>query len=270
MTAPIRPPNSALTAIGCYSYVDALDTPYPGAPAASVVGAAGETVLVAVPSLATTVSSASVLTGGQVDDSIVVHGTGGEPGSIAWTLVGPVAPAAGGGCAGISWSGAATAGQGTLAVTGDGTYTTPPAKLTVAGCYGYEATLSGASYGPDLVSAAGASGEVAEAKPPAPGQSTVDLTVSKHVDKRTTTFGTPLTYTLTVDNRGPDTATDVKVTDTPTTQLRLVSVRPAQGSCGRSFPVACMLGDLPADHHTDRRRSSRCHKRSAMSSTART
>lgn len=237
--------SSAPTAVGCYSYVDSLDAPYPGAPAASLAGAAGETVLVAVPSLSTTVSSASVLTGGQVDDSIVVHGTGRQPGAIAWTLLGPVAPAAGGGCTGISWSGAATAASGTLAVTGDGTYTTPAAKLSGAGCYGYAATLSGASYGPDVVSAAGATGEVAEAKP---GQHSVDLTVSKHVNKDTTTFGKPLTYTLTVENRGPDTATDVKVTETPATKLRLVSAKSADGSCGHSFPVVCDLGSVPAHH----------------------
>jgi uncharacterized repeat protein (TIGR01451 family) len=237
--------SSAPTATGCYSYVDSLDAPYPGAPSASLAGAAGETVLVAVPSLSTTVSSASVLTGGQVADSIVVHGTGGQPGSVAWTLLGPVAPAAGGGCTAISWSGAATAASGTLAVTGDGTYTTPAAKLTAAGCYGYAATLSGASYGPDVVSAAGVTGEVAEAKP---GQHSVDLTVTKHVNQHTTTFGKPLTYTLTVDNRGPDTATDVKVTDTPATKLRLVSAKSADGSCGHSFPVVCDLGNVPAHH----------------------
>jgi uncharacterized repeat protein (TIGR01451 family) len=241
--------SSAPTATGCYSYVDSLDAPYPGAPAASAAGAAGETVLVAVPSLSTTVSSASVLTGDQVDDAIIVHGTGGQPGSIAWTLLGPVAPAAGGGCAGVSWSGAATAAQGTLAVAGDGTYTTPVSKLTNAGCYGYEATLSGASYGPDVISAAGAGGEVAEATAPAQTQSTVDLTVTKRVNTHTATFGKPLTYTLTVNNRGPDTATDVKVTDTPVTKLRLVSAKSADGSCGHSFPVVCELRDLPAHHH---------------------
>ena len=116
----------------------------------------------AVPALSTTVSSASMLTGHQVDDSIIVRGTGGQPGTIAWALIGPVAPAAGG-CAGVAWAGAATAAQGTLAVTGDGTYTTPVSTLTDAGCYGYEVTLSGASYGPDVTSAVGTSGEVAEA-----------------------------------------------------------------------------------------------------------
>ncbi len=238
--------SSAPTAVGCYSYVDSLDTPYPGAPASSVAGAAGETVLVAVPSLATTVSSASVLTGDQVDDSVVVHGTGGQPGAIAWTLLGPVAPAAGGGCAGVAWSGAATAASGTLTVTGDGTYTTPAAKLAAAGCYGYQATLSGASYGPDVTSVAGATGEVAEATP---GEHSVDLSVTKHVNQHTATFGARLTYTLTVENRGPDTATDVKVTDTPSAKLRLVSAKSADGSCGHAFPLVCQLRDLPANDH---------------------
>jgi uncharacterized repeat protein (TIGR01451 family) len=240
--------GSAPTGTGCYSYVDSLGTPYPGAPAASLAGAVGETVLVAVPALSTTVSSASMLTGHQVDDSIIVHGTGGQPGTIAWALIGPVAPAAGG-CAGVSWAGAPTAAQGVLAVTRDGTYTTPVSTLTDAGCYGYQITLSGASYGPDVTSPAGTSGEVAQAMAPAATQTTVDLTISKRVDTHTATFGKPLTYTLTVANGGPGTATDVKVTDTPVTKLRLVSAKSADGSCGHSFPVVCALHDLPAHAH---------------------
>src|SRR6202012_3446569 len=101
--------SSAPTATGCYSYVDSLATPDPGAPAESVAGAAGETVLVAVASLGAPVSSASMPTGPQVDDSIIVRGTGGQPGTIAWALIGPVAPAAGG-RAGVSWGGARVAG----------------------------------------------------------------------------------------------------------------------------------------------------------------
>jgi uncharacterized repeat protein (TIGR01451 family) len=133
-------------------------------------------------------------------------------------------------------------------VTGDGAYTTPATRLAAVGCYGYAATLSGASYGPSVVSIAGASGEVVQAKAPTAGQSRVDLSVTKHVDQQTTTFGKPLTYTLIVDNAGPGTATDVKVTDSPVTKLRLVSARSADGSCGHSFPVVCQLRDLPAHH----------------------
>jgi uncharacterized repeat protein (TIGR01451 family) len=238
--------SSAPTATGCYSYGDSLDAPYPGAPSQSVAGTAGETVLVAVPSLSTTVSSASVKVGDKVDDSIVVHGTGGQPGTIAWTLLGPVAPAAGGSCAGVSWAGAASAAQGTLTVTGDGVYTTPESALADAGCYGYEETLSGASYGPDVVSAAGSSGEVVEAtaKP-----TTAHLTVSKRVDERAVLFGKPLTYTVTADNSGPDTATDVKLTDTPQAKMRLVSATSPGGHCGHAFPVVCTLGELRAHHH---------------------
>jgi uncharacterized repeat protein (TIGR01451 family) len=240
--------SSAPTASGCYSYVDSLDAPYPGAPSESVAGATGETLLVAVPSLSTAVSSPAVKAGDKVDDAIEVHGTGGQPGSIDWKLLGPVAPASGGGCAGASFTGAKTVAHGTLAVTGDGPYTTPQSRLADGGCYGYEVTLSGASYGPDVVSAAGAKGEVVEARAQTAKQRVVHLTVTKRVNKHIVTFGQPLTYTLTVANGGPDTATDVKVTDTPQTRMRLVSAKSADGSCGHSFPVVCAIGQLRASH----------------------
>ena len=148
---------------------------------------------------------ASMLTGHQVDDSIIVHGTGGQPGTITWALIGPVAPAAGELCRRLV-GGSADRGPGRrCAVTGDGTYTTPVSTLTDAGCYGYQITLSGVSYGPDVTSPAGTSGEVAQAMAPAAEQTTVDLTVSKRVNTHTTTFGKPLTYTLTVANGGPGT-----------------------------------------------------------------
>ena len=52
----------------------------------------GETVLVAPPSLSTSVSSPSATPGTSVSDVIAVAGTTGQPGTIAWELLGPVVP----------------------------------------------------------------------------------------------------------------------------------------------------------------------------------
>ena len=122
--------TSTPTTIGCYSYTELLTSSSFGAPATSAAAAAGETVLVAPPSLSTSVSSPSVNPGTSVSDVIEVAGTTGQPGTIAWELLGPVAPGPGGSCTGVSWAGAAVAGQGSLSVSGDGQYATPAIALT--------------------------------------------------------------------------------------------------------------------------------------------
>jgi hypothetical protein len=53
-----------------------------------------------------------------------------------------------------------------------------------------------------------------------------------------------LTYTITVANRGPDPAPDVRVIDTPKAPIRLVSARPERGSCQIGPPTKCRLGTL--------------------------
>jgi uncharacterized repeat protein (TIGR01451 family) len=109
-------------------------------------------------------------------------------------------------------------------------------------------TLSGDSYGGDVVSAAGTTGEVVQSKPQTAKQRIVHLAVVKTVNQHVATFGEPLTYTLTATNSGPDTATDVKVTDTPVSPMRLVSVKSPGGTCGQKFPVVCTIGSLRAGH----------------------
>ena len=56
--------------------------------------------------------------------------------------------------------------------------------------------------------------------------------------------GADLTYTLTVTNNGPNTATDVEVIDDLPLQLTLVSATPDQGSCTQTNPVDCDLGTM--------------------------
>jgi uncharacterized repeat protein (TIGR01451 family) len=229
--------TSAPTATGCYSYAEQLDGTAWLGPGTSAAGAAGEQVLVAQPSLQTSVSSALVPVGGTVIDAVDT-GTTGQPGSIAWQLLGPMAPAPGGGCAGLEWSSAPTADHGTINVAGDGVYQTPASTLSAPGCYSYTATLTGAAYGGSVTSSAGAQGEVAEAPE-------AQVTIEKNVNHDRIQIGKSLTYTLTVANAGPDTATDVTVTDNPSVKMRLVSAKTDTGSCDNELPLTCQMDPLP-------------------------
>ncbi|MFM8290210.1 MAG: hypothetical protein ACKOC4_00745, partial [Planctomycetia bacterium] len=58
-----------------------------------------------------------------------------------------------------------------------------------------------------------------------------DLAVTKTVSDSTPNVGDTITYTVTLTNNGPDTATGVELTDTfPTAELRFDSATPSQGS----------------------------------------
>ncbi|MFY9561900.1 MAG: C25 family cysteine peptidase, partial [Terriglobales bacterium] len=57
-------------------------------------------------------------------------------------------------------------------------------------------------------------------------------------------LGNNLTFTITVTNNGPTTATGVSLTDTLAAGLGFVSATPSQGSCAGSGPINCTLGSL--------------------------
>ena len=83
--------------------------------------------------------------------------------------------------------------------------------------------------------------------PPAPvpsAQVATKLLLSKHVNKAHAYPGQRLTYTLKVTNAGPDTATDVKITDTPTIALKIISVHAGEGHCQAGPAITCTLGTL--------------------------
>lgn len=78
---------------------------------------------------------------------------------------------------------------------------------------------------------------------PVPAQPLSDLEVVKHVDHAVARVGDRLTYTLDVVNRGPDDAPDVRVVDTWSTDLTVLSAKPSQGNCG-GVPLVCSLGQM--------------------------
>jgi uncharacterized repeat protein (TIGR01451 family) len=118
------------------------------------------------PTVATTVSEASILPEREVHDAITVGGTDELNGTVSWKLLGPLAPQ-GGGCEGLSWGGAATADEGTFAFTGDGTHATASSSPVAHGCYAYETTVEGPGFNP-VTDPAGTPGELVLVHPAMP------------------------------------------------------------------------------------------------------
>jgi uncharacterized repeat protein (TIGR01451 family) len=56
--------------------------------------------------------------------------------------------------------------------------------------------------------------------------------------------GDNVTYTLTVTNQGPDSATNVVLTDLMPPSATLISVTPSSGSCSGTTTITCALGNL--------------------------
>jgi uncharacterized repeat protein (TIGR01451 family) len=109
--------------------------------------------------------------------------------------------------------------------------------------------------------APGASGSIANGvtvytsdTDPTPGNSTTssggvlvasaDLSISKTTSATQAQTGSTMTYTISVTNSGPDSATNVVVNDNLPTGLQFVSATPSQGSCSGTDPFSCTLGTL--------------------------
>jgi len=72
-----------------------------------------------------------------------------------------------------------------------------------------------------------------------------DLSVALAGSPGTVSEGAQVTYTATVTNNGPDTATNVTLRNWLPGKASLVSSTPSQGSCAGSKPyVLCSLGTL--------------------------
>ncbi|HLI57137.1 MAG TPA: DUF11 domain-containing protein, partial [Actinomycetota bacterium] len=80
---------------------------------------------------------------------------------------------------------------------------------------------------------------------PTSAPASADLSIGALAAPSPATAGSPLTYTLTVGNAGPSTATAAQVTDTLASGVTFSSASASQGSCGQaSGTVTCSLGDL--------------------------
>jgi hypothetical protein len=124
------------------------------------------------PSLVTQTSAMAVPAYDDLSDQVVITGTGGAPGTLAWTLLGPVAPVAGS-CSAIDWTGVPVAQSGTVPVTGDGTVTTGPTTVGGTGCYSWADAIVGTSYAYSGTSPPGTAGEITSASQFSPALATV-------------------------------------------------------------------------------------------------
>ena len=106
-------PPVPLVLDSCYSYTETLAATTDSLAATSPAGGAHETVQVPpAPTVTTTANQTTVDPRTAVTDSVVITGTGGGTGTLAWSLVGPVAPN-GTSCAGLDWTGAPAVSSGT-------------------------------------------------------------------------------------------------------------------------------------------------------------
>jgi uncharacterized repeat protein (TIGR01451 family) len=80
--------------------------------------------------------------------------------------------------------------------------------------------------------------------PPPPIPPAADVMLTKVVSPTNPIFGTPVTYTLIAHNNGPDTATNVVVTDILPTGVVFVSATPSQGSFNPASGI-WIIGTLP-------------------------
>jgi uncharacterized repeat protein (TIGR01451 family) len=78
-----------------------------------------------------------------------------------------------------------------------------------------------------------------------------DLQLSKTDSPDPVQAGDDLTYTITVHNEGPDTASAVTVTDVLPSEVALMSATASQGSCAGTSTVTCGLGTLAAGAAND-------------------
>ncbi|MFT4262093.1 MAG: class F sortase [Nocardioides sp.] len=96
----------------------------------------------AVPSLSTQVNSQRAVLGDTLVDRVTVTGTSGATVAGEWRLLGPIAPAADGGCGALDWSSAPIVSSGTFTAPGDGDVEVGATRISVTGCYTYVERLA--------------------------------------------------------------------------------------------------------------------------------
>jgi uncharacterized repeat protein (TIGR01451 family) len=80
--------------------------------------------------------------------------------------------------------------------------------------------------------------------PPVLAAASADLSVTMNAAPQRTVVGGDVTYTITVDNAGPDVADNVTVADTLAPDLSQVSADASVGACTGVGSISCSLGSL--------------------------
>jgi uncharacterized repeat protein (TIGR01451 family) len=160
---------------------------------------------------------------------------GGTAAATDWTLsaTGPTPISGSTGSAAVT-NAVVSPGTYVLAESGPSGYT-PSAWSCTGG------SLSGSS----LVLAANDNASCSIINVFSPGAS-ADLSITKADSPEPVTVGSELTYTLTVNNAGPDAAAEVTVSDTLPGTVSFVSATPSQGTCSGTTTVSCSLGTINA------------------------
>jgi uncharacterized repeat protein (TIGR01451 family) len=172
------------------------------------------TVVMASPQLSTTPNPTTANLGVKLQDVANLAGGFNPTGSITFKLYAPnVDPTVG----------PAAYTETVTGVNGDGSYHTSTGFATnVTGVWHWVATYNG-----DSNNNSASSGPLDEAVtiPPA-----ADLGLTKTVDNATPNVGDTVTFTITLTNHGPDTATNVIVSELLPPGLKLLSSHPSQGT----------------------------------------
>lgn len=128
--------------LGCYTYTERLlESDSTHSIDWHEIGIPSETTLSkASPEVTTEISEQSVEVGAELRDTISLTGTHGATVDVSWRLHGPAAPV-NGSCADIDWADVQSIDRGTMSVTGDGDYRTPPTEVGESGCYTYTAKI---------------------------------------------------------------------------------------------------------------------------------
>jgi uncharacterized repeat protein (TIGR01451 family) len=87
------------------------------------------------------------------------------------------------------------------------------------------------------------------ATPPKP-VAEADLAIAKKANHKTVRPGEAVSYTITVTNHGPASATNPTVTDTFSKSVKLVSAHVQGGTCSHHTPVVCHLPSIATEHST--------------------
>jgi uncharacterized repeat protein (TIGR01451 family) len=167
----------------------------------------------ASPAISTTPSPSTAMLGATLQDSADLTGGFDPTGDIIFSLYAP----------GVDPTVGPATHTETVGVNGNGTYhTTVGFASNASGIWHWVATYSGDDNNNSV-----SSGPVDE---PVTISSEADVSLTKKVNQTTAISGSPVTYTLIVNNNGPDTATGVVATDILPTGLVFVSATPSQGS----------------------------------------